>query len=153
MDFREVSICLKRVQQGKQLAVDAALSDLGCSFSQWVLLDRISAFPGASAHQLAQAAFQTDQSFGSLARRLIDRDLVKRKPGRGRATMHTLTPQGERLLVQCNPLVMSTLRQHFSALTAEEFQQFGALLQKIMREPVSEQSSSGKAGSAREVTP
>ena len=133
MDVREISVRLKRAQQGKQIAVDAALAGLESSLSQWVVLRRIRTLPGASAHDLAQSAFQTDQSFGALVRRLIERGLVARKPGRGRATMHTLTPKGEALLDQCEPIVVATLREYFSGLTDEELLQLGALLEKVLQ--------------------
>lgn len=133
MDIRETSLRLKRVQHAKQVAVDAALAGLGSSLAQWVVLRRIRTLPGASAHELAQAAFQTDQSFGVLARRLIERGLVERKPGRGRATMHTLTAEGEALLDRCEPVVIATLQQHFSALSEAELAQLDSLLEKTLR--------------------
>lgn len=133
MDIRNLSLHLKHVQQTKQVAVDAALNAVGCSLAQWVVLRRIRALPGASAHELAQAAFQSDQSFGVLVRRVIERGLVERKPGKGRATMHTLTAKGEALLDRCNPIVVETLKAHFAGLTEDELGLLDALLEKALR--------------------
>ncbi|MHA6688460.1 MarR family winged helix-turn-helix transcriptional regulator [Mesorhizobium sp. A556] len=152
MDIREISLRLKRVQQGKQSAVDAALSSLESSLSQWVVLRRIRTLPGASAHDLAQASFQTDQSFGALVRRLIERGLVARKPGRGRATMHTLSPKGEKLLDRCEPIVVATLRKHFSALSAEELLQLGQLLKKALQEPATDPASGIRTAALKRQT-
>ena len=51
--------------------------------------------PEASLHALAELTFQTDQSMGALATRMIQRELIERMPGPGRAVRHRLTARGE----------------------------------------------------------
>jgi len=131
-DIREISLLLKQVQQRKQAAVDEALAELQCTLAQWVILRRIDRYPGASAHTLAQSAFQTDQSFGAITRRLIERGLVIREQGKGRATMHRLSDEGENLLNASDPIVRGTLRTQFAGLDEGELQLFGDLLAKII---------------------
>lgn len=133
-DHREISLLLKQAQQRKQIAVDTALSKLQSSMAQWVVLRRIRSAPGASAHDLAQAAFQTDQSFGSVTRRLIARGLVIREQGKGRSTAHHLSDAGRKLLEKCDPIVVATLRLEFAVLSEDELQNFGAFLAKIVGE-------------------
>ncbi|HLS19299.1 MAG TPA: MarR family transcriptional regulator [Paracoccaceae bacterium] len=131
-DIREISLLLKQAQHRKQKAVDDALGELQCSLAQWVILRRIAAHPGASAHALAQSAFQTDQAFGAITRRLIDRGLVIREQGKGRATAHRLSSEGERLLEQSEPIVRRVVREEFSGLDDDELEVFGDLLAKIV---------------------
>lgn len=132
LDLREISLLLKQAQQRKQIAVDAALSGLDCSLAQWVVLRRIWAYPGESSHFLAMAAFQTDQAFGLMTRRLIERGLVVRQPGRGRVINHSLTAQGQKLLDACEPIVRDTLKVQFSSLNEDELQILGSLLGRII---------------------
>ena len=133
-DHREISLLLKQAQQRKQIAVDTALAKLQSSLAQWVVLRRIRTDPGASAHDLAQAAFQTDQSFGSITRRLIERGLVIREQGKGRSSAHHLSDAGRKLLEKCEPIVMATLRLEFAGLSEDELQVFGVFLAKIVGE-------------------
>lgn len=134
-DIREISLLLKQAQHRKQIAVDEALSALQCSLAQWVILRRISDHPGASAHALAQSAFQTDQAFGAITRRLIDRGLVIREQGKGRATAHRLSAEGEKLLAACDPIMRRVVREHFSGLNDDELELFGDLLAKCVSAP------------------
>lgn len=130
-DVYEISLLLKQVQHRKLTAVDDALMKLECSLSQWVILRRIERYPGASAHTLAQSAFQTDQSFGAITKRLIDRGLVVREQGKGRAFSHRLSEAGISLLKLCNPVVKKTLEEKLQGLDEDELETFGDLLAKI----------------------
>jgi DNA-binding MarR family transcriptional regulator len=94
IDLELLGQALKRAQYRNHRTMDAALRVAGVSLVQWDALRAIDQAPGASAHDLAVATFQSDQSFGTLATRLIDRGLVERMPGRGRRLEHVLTPAG-----------------------------------------------------------
>jgi DNA-binding MarR family transcriptional regulator len=65
--------------------VNERLAPLGISIVQWDALRHLHENPDASLHDLAQLTFQTDQSFGTLATRRIDRGLIERVPSPGRA--------------------------------------------------------------------
>ncbi|MFH8463309.1 MarR family winged helix-turn-helix transcriptional regulator, partial [Streptomyces sp. NPDC017991] len=70
----------------------------------------------------------TDQSFGSLAARMADRGLIERVPGPGRAVRHRLTEEGARLLAEGQSALDTVTTASFSALTPDQLDQLGALL-------------------------
>src|SRR6266536_5892690 len=125
---QEVGLSVKRVQHRHHRALTAALTDLGVSLVQWDTLRHLHEHPDASLHQLAQLTFQTDQSFGTLAARMVDRGLIERVPAPGRAVRHRLTDKGEDLREKAGEIVRGTLNESFSALTDEELHTFGDLL-------------------------
>ncbi|GIF39585.1 hypothetical protein Axi01nite_38960 [Actinoplanes xinjiangensis] len=69
----------------------------GLSLVQWDTLRHLHANPGASLHRLAELTFQTGQSMGELAKRMVDRGLLERVEGAGRKVQHELTATGEEL--------------------------------------------------------
>ena len=119
-------------------AANERLAALGISIVQWDALRHLHENPEASLHDLAQLTFQTDQSFGTLATRMIDRGLIERVPGPGRAVRHRLTDKGDDLRAKAGEIVRETLTESFSALTDEELQTFGDLLARLL----------GRSGSA-----
>src|SRR4029079_17825609 len=94
--LEELALAVKRVQHRHHRAFTAALSELGVSLVQWDTLRHLQRRPDASLHDLAQLTFQTDQSFGTLAARMVERGLLARVSGPGRAVRHRLTAEGER---------------------------------------------------------
>ena len=76
----------------------------------------------ASLHDLAQLTFQSDQSFGTLARRMIDRGLIECVPGPGRAARHRLTDQGQELRRADDDVVNRVVIAFFAPLTPGHFQ-------------------------------
>ena len=65
---------IKQAQYRNHRTMDAALHEVGVSLVQWDALRAIDRMPSASGHDLAVATFQSDQAFGTLANRLVDRD-------------------------------------------------------------------------------
>src|SRR5262245_47040783 len=94
-DLETLGRAVKQVQWRHHRPPDTALAGVGSSLAQWDALRAIAQNPGANAHALAVATFQSDQSFGALANRLVARDLIERRPGHGRQIVHHLTPSGE----------------------------------------------------------
>ncbi len=90
--------------------------------------------PGASLHDLAALTFQTDQSFGALAARMIARGLIERVPGPGRAVRHRPTAKGDELLEAAGVIVDRVLTDSFSPLTAKERATLDALLRRLVEE-------------------
>ncbi|WP_382306639.1 MarR family winged helix-turn-helix transcriptional regulator [Herbiconiux sp. UC225_62] len=115
-DLELLGQALKRAQYRNHRTMDAALGAAGVSLVQWDALRAIDQAPGASAHDLAVATFQSDQSFGTLATRLIDRGLVTRAPGRGRRLTHALTPAGAEALAAGRRVVAAELPKLFAPL-------------------------------------
>src|SRR5689334_11570483 len=103
-DLEILGRAVKRAQYRQHRTLDAALNVIGTTIVQWDALRAIARLPGASAHALAQATFQTDQAFGTLANRLEAQGMILRRPGEGRRIEHRLTPAGEGKLREANAI-------------------------------------------------
>ena len=131
-DLQPLGHAIKRVQYRHHRTVDAALIEIGTTLAQWDALRAIARNPDSSSHKLAGLTFQTDQSFGALANRMVDRDLIRRVAGEGRAILHHLTPEGERMLAVGSKVVDRLLTASFAPLNKTERQQLQALLAKLL---------------------
>lgn len=94
---QDVGLAVKRLQWRHHRESNSRLAELGISLVQWDVLRHLALEPEASLHDLAVLIFQTDQAMGELARRMVDRGLLERRSGPGRAIRHRLTARGERL--------------------------------------------------------
>ena len=119
---------VKRLQHKHHRALDSRLAGIGTTLAQWDALRAIDQHPESSSHKLAGLTFQTDQSFGSLATRMADRGLIERVPGPGRAVRHRLTKEGARLRAAGQDTVDAVFESSFRALSADELDQLGELL-------------------------
>ena len=124
----DVALAVKRLQHRHHRALSKALAPLGLSLVQWDTLRHLHRNPDASLHDLATLTFQTDQSFGSLAGRMVDRGLIERVPAPGRAVKHRLTDEGERLRVAGQQLVNEAFERSFEGLTDLQLEELGKLL-------------------------
>ncbi|WP_349899242.1 MarR family winged helix-turn-helix transcriptional regulator [Parafrigoribacterium soli] len=131
-DLRRMGLSIKRLQVRHHRAADERLAPLGVSLVQWDALRHLHENPDASLHDLAQLTFQTDQSFGTLAARMIERGLIERVPGPGRAVRHRLTARGDEVRVRAGEVLQEVLEESFGPLSAEERQTFGDLLAKLV---------------------
>jgi DNA-binding MarR family transcriptional regulator len=111
---------IKRAQYRNHRTMDAALRELGVSLVQWDALRAIDRMPGASGHDLAVATFQSDQAFGTLANRLVDRGMISRTAGHGRRIEHTLTTAGQSALQEGHRLAVEVLDDLFAPLDEEQ---------------------------------
>src|SRR5262245_26087790 len=132
----EVSLSVKRVQHRHHRALTAALADLGVSLVQWDTLRHMRQRPDASLHDLAQLTFQTDQSFGTLAARMVERGLIERVDGPGRAVRHRITDKGEAIRAEGERRVATMVERSFAGLTAQQVDQLGALLERVLQTPL-----------------
>lgn len=126
-----LGLSIKRLQVRHHRTADERLAPLGLSLVQWDALRHLHENPDASLHDLAQLTFQSDQSFGTLATRMIGRGLIERVPGPGRAVRHRLTAKGEKLRTEAGSILSGVLTETFGRLTAEERETFGDLLAKL----------------------
>src|SRR3982751_495087 len=124
----DVALAVKRLQYRHHRALSRALAPLNLSLVQWDTLRHLHREPDASLHDLAVLTFQTDQSFGSLAARMVERGLIERVPGPGRAVKHRLTAEGERLRAAGQALAEEVLASSFGGLTDDQLEQLGDLL-------------------------
>jgi DNA-binding MarR family transcriptional regulator len=130
--LQQIGLAVKRLQMRHHRAANAELAVLDISLVQWDALRHLDENPGASLHALAQLTFQTDQSFGALAARMIDRGLIERVPGPGRAVQHRLTDKGRRLRQAGDEIVDRVVAQSFAGLTPEQLQTFDDLLIRLL---------------------
>ena len=131
-DLLPLGLAIKRVQDRHHRALDAALIEIGTTLAQWHALRAIEMHPDSSSHKLAGLTFQTDQSFGALANRMVDRGLIRRVAGEGRAILHHLTPEGEQMLAAGHEAAARVLAESFAPLTRAERQQLQGLLGKLL---------------------
>jgi DNA-binding MarR family transcriptional regulator len=133
--LQETGLLVKRLQMQHHRAVNAELAPLDISIVQWDALRHLYENPGASLHDLARLTFQTDQSFGALASRLIARQLIERVPGPGRAVRHRLTTKGDQLRLAGAAIVDQVMRESLDPLTAAQWETFNTLLRKLVTAP------------------
>jgi DNA-binding MarR family transcriptional regulator len=126
--IQQVGLAVKRLQMRHHKEVTASLAPLGISLVQWDALRHLDENPDASLHDLAQLTFQTDQSFGALAARMIDRGFIERRPGPGRAIRHRLTAKGAKLRKDGDGIVDRVLTESFAALGPNQLKTFDRLL-------------------------
>ena len=127
---QDVGIAVKRLQWRHHTEASKGLAELGVSLPQWDVLRRLHERPDASLHELAQLTFQTDQSMGSLAARMVARGLLERLEGSGRAVRHRLTPDGERIRKAGDRILDTVLTASVGGLSPAERVTLLKLLQK-----------------------
>lgn len=122
---------VKQAQWRHHRTVDGRLGAIGTTIAQWDALRAIDRAPGASAHELAEMTFQSDQAFGALAGRLLGQGLIERTPGRGRRIAHGLTETGRQVLTDGLAIAQEFLAESFAGLDSRERSQLLELLERI----------------------
>lgn len=125
---------IKRAQYRNHRTMDAALQEIGVSLVQWDAMRAIERMPSASGHELAVATFQSDQAFGTLANRLVERGLIERSAGRGRRIEHTLTGAGRDALAAGRELSVDVLDDLFAPLSETQRAELLGLLTCLTEE-------------------
>jgi DNA-binding MarR family transcriptional regulator len=133
--IQEIGLSVKRLQVRHHRAIDSELAPLGISLVQWDALRHLDQNPSASLHDLARLTFQTDQSFGTLAGRMIERGLIERVPGPGRAVHHRLSDKGRKLRRAGDQVVGRVLAGSFAALSPSQLATFDKLLVLLLGPP------------------
>lgn len=123
---------IKQLQTLNHRRLETGLRAIDTTLAQWDALRAIASNPGASAHALAEETYQTDQSFGTLATRLIAKGLVHRQAGVGRALVHTLTRKGGTVLEQGLAIARDTMAEAFADLAESERAQLLRLVHKAL---------------------
>jgi DNA-binding MarR family transcriptional regulator len=95
---------------------------------QWDVLRHLGRQPDASLHALAELTFQTDQSMGTLATRMIQRGLIERVPGPGRAVRHRLTARGKEVCRAGAQILDGVLAESLGQLRGDELAELHRLL-------------------------
>lgn len=134
--LRDLGRAVKQLQYRHHRGMDRKLHEVGTSLAQWDALRAISRRPNSSAHALAEMTFQTDQSFGALANRLLQKGMIERVAGPGRAIRHRLTPNGEAMLRKGYQAVDQVFQASFAPLTNRQRDELFRLLSVALVEGV-----------------
>jgi DNA-binding MarR family transcriptional regulator len=132
--LQDLGRAVKQLQYRHHRGMDRKLREVGTSLAQWDALRAIVTRPNSSAHALAEMTFQTDQSFGALANRLLKRGLIERVAGPGRAIRHRLTPRGEATLRKGHEVVGPVLESSFAALSSRQREELYRLIGRALVE-------------------
>ena len=132
-ELTEIGRALKRAQYRHHLALDRALATIGTTIVQWDALRVINEAPGSSAHDLALATFQSDQAFGTLANRLVEKGLIERAAGSGRRIEHRLTPAGAVILGSGHEITGQVFSRSLAPLDSAERETLFLLLERVGR--------------------
>jgi DNA-binding MarR family transcriptional regulator len=128
--LKDIGLAVKRLQWRHHREGNRRLVPIGLSLVQWDVLRHLSLEPEASLHRLAELTFQTDQAMGELAKRMVDRGLLRREAGPGRVVQHRLTPEGEQARTTGAALLDDVLDETVGALSAAERSELLRLLTK-----------------------
>src|ERR1700712_1899617 len=129
--MQDVGLAVKQLQWRHHREANRRLrARTGLSLVQWDVLRHVHQAPDASLHDLAVETFQTDQSMGELAKRMIDRGLLTREDGPGRAVRHRLSSQGRAAYKAGSGVVDGVLSESVGNLTAGERASLHKLLTK-----------------------
>lgn len=124
---------LRQAQAASRLSLERALSDLGATPAQFVVLTMLKAYPGLSGADLARVALLTPQTV-SLIIRNLERDGAIRKtphPVHGRVLQWSLTPHGLALLQKCRAHAMTLERKLTAGMRDKELRTIRLWLSKI----------------------
>ena len=133
--LQEVGLAVKRLQWRHHRTANVRLAGLGLSLVQWDVLRHLHAQPEASLHDLALLTFQTDQSMGALASRMIKRGLLVRVQGRGRAVRHRLTDRGDEARRGGGEILDGVLEESLGTLTPAQLDELNKLLTLAAADP------------------
>ncbi len=122
---------VKQAQWRHHRTIDARLSEIGSTIAQLDALRAIDRTPGASAHELAELTFQSDQAFGTLAQRLLAQGLIERSPGRGRRLEHRLTRAGRTVLNKGLKIADGVFAETFDGLSERDRDRLLILLERV----------------------
>jgi DNA-binding MarR family transcriptional regulator len=136
VSLQDVGLAVKRLQWRHHREANARLlAEVGLSLPQWDVLRHLHERPGASLHELATLTFQTDQSMGTLASRMIDRGLLERVASPGRAVRHDITPAGERARRAGSDIMDEVLAESLGSLSPADRVSLYRLLTSAVRAP------------------
>lgn len=120
LTLQDLGLAVKRLQWRHHREINKRLAPLGLSLAQWDVLRHLHREPDASLHRLAELTFQTDQSMGTLATRMVERGLLERAESPGRAVRHVLTADGERIRTNGSAIFDEVLRESLGRLSIKE---------------------------------
>jgi DNA-binding MarR family transcriptional regulator len=108
-----IGYLLRQASGAMRLALDAGLGEAGLTTPQFLILNLLDAYPGASGAELARIAQLTPQTVNLIVRKLEQSALIERADHEthGRVMRLTLTATGLKTLAQCKHLADKVERQ------------------------------------------
>ena len=108
-----IGYLLRQASGAIRLALDSGLSQTGLTTPQFLILNLLDAYPGASGAELARIAQLTPQTVNLIVRKLERDALIERTDHEthGRVMRLTLTSAGLKSLSQCKRLADKVERQ------------------------------------------
>ena len=116
--------------QGKVREVEAALTPLGLTMTEFDLLAVLRRFDGATQQEVAQRLLFTEANMSYHAKRLVARGLIERQTA-GKRKLLRLTATGQHLVEQALPTVLEIHELQFSDLNDEELMTLRNLLRRL----------------------
>ncbi|WP_420995677.1 MarR family winged helix-turn-helix transcriptional regulator [Cupriavidus sp. 30B13] len=115
---------LRQAGAANRLRMERALSDLGVTSPQFVVLTMLGAYPGLSNADLARLALLTPQTVSVIVANLEKAGSIRRQPHpvHGRIQNIALTPAGEALLATCRERALRNEARLRAGLSADEEQ-------------------------------
>jgi DNA-binding MarR family transcriptional regulator len=108
-----IAYLLRQAQAAARLAHDAALAEAGLTTPQFLVLNLLDAYPGASGAELARIAQLTPQTVNLIVRKLERERLIARTGHgtHGKILCLELTPDGRSRLKRCKSLADAVERR------------------------------------------
>lgn len=113
-----IAYLLRQAHASVRLAIDAGLAEAGLTTPQFLVLNLLDAYPGASGAELARIASLTPQTVNLIVRKLEQGQLITRSEHEthGRVLSMELTGAGAKKLRQCKLLADQTEAQILALL-------------------------------------
>lgn len=129
--MQDVGVAVKQLQWLHHRVANRRMrAETGLSLTQWDVLGHLNREPDASLHDLAVRAYQTDQSMGELVGRMVERRLLVRAEGPGRAVRHRLTDHGRTAYRTGSSIADGVLAETVGTLTDDERASLHTMLTK-----------------------
>jgi DNA-binding MarR family transcriptional regulator len=119
---------LKAAQATMRAALTDAVSELGVTMPQLLMLRALDLSPGISGAQLARECFVSPQAMVSNLARLCEAGLIERTKGAGRTFETHLTGKGHAILDRAGSRVLSVERYVTQEIGAERLRELDELL-------------------------
>lgn len=127
---------LRRIVRAMRLTSRDAEREAGISGAQLFVLQALAAGPASSLNDLADRTLTDQSSVSVVVKRLVDRNLVTRRPSSvdGRRVELALSASGRRLVVKCPEPTQARLLSALRKLGPREFDALRSGLSALVRE-------------------
>ncbi|MFO1169432.1 MAG: MarR family transcriptional regulator [Hyphomicrobiaceae bacterium] len=130
---REALLLLTDAARLLRTHVDRRAAEHGMTRAQWGALIRIGRRSGITQAEIAEQMEIQPISLVPVLDRLCEQGLIERQahPSDRRAKLLRLTPKGEKVLLELEPLAVAIAEDLFAGATAEQIEDFHSLLELL----------------------